>query len=687
MKKRSILLINATALFAAVACNTSKNATTNQTIETQKETEVTTANTGKPMRSDVIVDKFADVQVLRFKVDSWDKLSLKQKELVYYLSQAGLCGRDINYDQNYSHNIEIRKALEAIHASYHDDRSKDEWIAFDTWSKQVFFSNGIHHHYGMEKLQPKFSEVYFRNLLKIANVNLSEEIIYAIFDPSIDAKRKVKNPNVDMVVASANNFYGDGVTQKMVEDFYAKMIDPTLQRPIEYGLNSTLILKDGALVEDVWFADGRYGNSIKQIVSWLEKAVEVTENQQQADALSLLIEYYNTGDLTIWDKYNVTWATATKGDIDYINGFIEVYGDALGKRANYESIVQINDFEASKRMAVLAENAQWFEDNSPLMKEHKKEKVVGVSYKVVQVVSESGDAAPSTPIGVNLPNNNWIRQEHGSKSVSLGNLIEAYENAGGPAIIEEFGYDAIEIERAKKYAGKAGKMHTALHEVIGHASGQINKGIGQPAETLKNYASTLEEARADLVGLYYIMDKKLVEMGLIESLEVGKAEYDAYIRNGLLTQLQRLELGQQLEEEHMQNRQLVASWVYEKGLKNNVIQQISRDGKTYFKINDYNQLRILFGDLLREIQRIKSEGDYDAGKKLVETYGVKVDPKLHAEVLNRVKPLNIAPYNGFVYPTFNPILNEKGEMIDIKLENNQNFIEQMLYYGKNYSFE
>lgn len=687
MKKRSILLINATALFAAVACNTSKNATTNQTIETQKETEVTTANTGKPMRSDVIVDKFADVQVLRFKVDSWDKLSLKQKELVYYLSQAGLCGRDINYDQNYSHNIEIRKALEAIHASYHDDRSKDEWIAFDTWSKQVFFSNGIHHHYGMEKLQPKFSEVYFRNLLKIANVNLSEEIIYAIFDPSIDAKRKVKNPNVDMVVASANNFYGDGVTQKMVEDFYAKMIDPTLQRPIEYGLNSTLILKDGALVEDVWFADGRYGNSIKQIVSWLEKAVEVTENQQQADALSLLIEYYNTGDLTIWDKYNVTWATATKGDIDYINGFIEVYGDALGKRANYESIVQINDFEASKRMAVLAENAQWFEDNSPLMKEHKKEKVVGVSYKVVQVVSESGDAAPSTPIGVNLPNNNWIRQEHGSKSVSLGNLIEAYENAGGPAIIEEFGYDAIEIERANKYAGKAGKMHTALHEVIGHASGQINKGIGQPAETLKNYASTLEEARADLVGLYYIMDKKLVDMGLIESLEVGKAEYDAYIRNGLLTQLQRLELGQQLEEEHMQNRQLVASWVYEKGLKNNVIQQISRDGKTYFKINDYNQLRILFGDLLREIQRIKSEGDYDAGKKLVETYGVKVDPKLHAEVLNRVKPLNIAPYNGFVYPTFNPILNEKGEMIDIKLENNQNFIEQMLYYGKNYSFE
>lgn len=687
MRKRSFILVNTSILLVLIACKPVKETTPNQSTPTNHTTEIAPADNGKPMRSEVIVDKFADIQVLRFKVDSWDKLSLKQKQLVYFLSQAGLCGRDINYDQNYAHNIEIRKALEAIHATYDNDKSNDEWIAFDTWSKQVFFSNGIHHHYGMEKLQPKFSEDYFRKLLSNANVNFSEEIIYAIFDPSIDAKRKVKNPNVDMVVASANNFYGDGVTQKMVEDFYAKMIDPRLQRPIEYGLNSTLILKDGVLVEDVWFIDGRYGNSIKQIVSWLEKAVEVAENQQQADALRLLIEYYNTGDLTIWDKYNVTWATATKGDIDYINGFIEVYGDALGKRANYESIVQINDFDASKRMAVLAENAQWFEDNSPLMKEHKKEKVVGVSYKVVQVVSESGDAAPSTPIGVNLPNNNWIRQEHGSKSVSLGNLIEAYENAGGPAIIEEFGYDAVEIERAKKHAGKAGKMHTALHEVIGHASGQINKGIGQPAETLKNYASTLEEARADLVGLYYIMDKKLVDMGLIESLEVGKAEYDAYIRNGLLTQLQRLELGQQLEEEHMQNRQLVASWVYEKGLKANVIQQISRDGKTYFKINDYNQLRILFGDLLREIQRIKSEGDYEAGKKLVETYGVKVDPKLHAEVLERVKPLSIAPYNGFVYPTFNPIMNEKGEMIDIKLENNQSFIEQMLYYGKNYSFE
>ncbi|MCC6701206.1 MAG: dihydrofolate reductase [Fluviicola sp.] len=687
MKKRSILLINATVLFAAVACNTSKNATTDQPTETQKETEETIANTGKPMRSDIIVDKFADIQVLRFKVDSWNKLSLKQKQLAYYLSQAGLCGRDINYDQNNAHNLEIRKALEAIYSNYQGNKTTDEWLSFETWSKQVFFSNGIHHHYGMDKLQPTFSREFFVQLLKESKGTLTDKTLDMLFDPSMDAKRKVKNPDVDMVVASANNFYGEGVTQKMVEDFYAKLIDPKNERPIEYGLNSTLILKDGKLVEDVWKLNGRYSKSIEKIIFWLEKAVDVAENPEQGAALKKLIQYYQTGDLKIWDEYNVLWATATKGDIDYINGFIEVYGDALGKRANYESIVQINDFEASQRMAVLAQNAQWFEDNSPLMKEHKKEKVVGVSYKVVQVVSESGDAAPSTPIGVNLPNNNWIRQEHGSKSVSLGNLIEAYENAGGPAILEEFCFDADEVERAKKYGAKAGKMHTALHEVIGHASGQINKGIGQPAETLKNYASTLEEARADLVGLYYIMDPKMVDLGLIESLDLGKAEYEAYIRNGLLTQLQRLELGQNLEEEHMQNRQLVASWVYEKGRKDNVIELVFKNDKRYYKINDFSKLRVLFGELLKEIQRIKSEGDYNAGKELVEKYGVIVDPETHTEVLERVKPLNIAPYNGFVYPVFVPITNDKGEITDIKLENYQSFIEQMLYYGKNYSFE
>ncbi|TSJ47859.1 dipeptidyl-peptidase 3 family protein [Fluviicola chungangensis] len=645
--------------------------------------ESTEENTG-PMET--TVERFADVQILRFEVPSWSKLSLKQKELVYYLSQAGLAGRDINYDQNNRFNLEIRRLLEAIHEKYTGDKTTSEWKKFDEWSKQVFFSNGIHHHYSMDKIQPKFSSAYLNKLMKAVEHNLSPEALDAIFDPNLEKKRKVKDPNVDMIVASANNFYGKGVTQKMVEDYYAQKQDLNDPKPIELGLNSTLILKNGKLYEDVWKSKGKYGLAIDQIIFWLRKAVKVAENDQQAKALKVLIEYYKTGSLKKWDEYNVLWSTATKGDIDYINGFIETYGDALGKRANYESIVQINDFDASKRMATVAKNAQWFEDNSPLMPEHKKKKVVGVSYKVVEVASESGDAAPSTPIGVNLPNNNWIREIHGSKSVSLGNIIEAYNKAGGPALAEEFANDQEEIDRANKYGAIAGKMHTALHEVVGHASGQINKGVGQPSETLQNYASTLEEARADLVGLYFIMDQKMVDLGLIETLEVGKAEYDGYIRNGLLTQLQRLEMGQNVEEEHMQNRQLVSAWVFEKGQKDKVIEKIIRNGKTYYDIKDYNKLRTLFGELLREIQRIKSEGDYQAGKALVETYGVKVDKKAHAEVLRRVKPLNIAPYSGFVYPVFVPIMNDEGKIKDIKLENKQGFIEQMLYYGKNHSF-
>lgn len=641
---------------------------------------------GDSVSAETTVERFADIQILRFEVPSWNKLSLKQKELVYYLSQAGLAGRDINYDQNNRFNLEIRRALEAIHEKYTGDKTTGDWKKFDTWSKQVFFSNGIHHHYSMDKIKPTFSKGYFNQLMKSVEHNLSPEALEAIFNPNLEKKRKVKDPNVDMIVASANNFYGEGVTQKMVEDFYKGKSDPNDPTPIELGLNSTLVLKKGKLVEEVWKSGGKYGQAIDQIIFWLRKAVKVAENDQQAQALKVLIEYYKTGSLKKWDEYNVLWSTATKGDIDYINGFIEVYGDAMGKRASFESIVQINDFEASKRMSVLAKNAQWFEDNSPLIPEHKKKKVVGVSYKVVEAASESGDAAPSTPIGVNLPNNNWIRQMHGSKSVSLGNIIEAYNKAGGPALTEEFANDQEEIDRANKYGAIAGKMHTALHEVIGHASGQINPGVGQPAETLLNYASTLEEARADLVGLYYIMDQKMVDLGLIESLEVGKAEYDGYIRNGLMTQLQRLELGQNLEEEHMQNRQLVSAWVFEKGQKDKVIEKIVRNGKTYYDIKDYNKLRTLFGELLREIQRIKSEGDYKAGKNLVETYGVKVDPKVHAEVLKRVKPLNIAPYNGFVYPIFVPVMDSKGKITDIKLENKQGFIEQMLHYGKNNSF-
>ena len=646
--------------------------------------EESTEENSQPMETNV--ERFADVQILRFEVPSWNKLTLKQKELVYYLSQAGLAGRDIIYDQNNRFNLEIRRTLEAIHEKYDGDKTTTEWKKFDEWSKQVFFSNGIHHHYSMEKIQPKFSSAYLQKLMVAVEHNLSPEAIDAIFNKNLEKKRKVKDPNVDMIVASANNFYGEGVTQKMVEDFYSKKQNLNDTTPVELGLNSTLVLKKGKLVEEVWKSKGKYGLAIDQIIFWLRKAVKVAENDQQKQALKVLIEYYKTGDLRKWDKYNVLWATATKGDIDYINGFIETYGDALGKRANYESIVQINDFEASKRMAKVAGNAQWFEDNSPLLPEHKKKKVVGVSYKVVEVASESGDAAPSTPIGVNLPNNNWIREVHGSKSVSLGNIIEAYNKAGGPALVEEFANDKEEIDRANKYGALAGKMHTALHEVIGHASGKINPGVGQPSETLLNYASTLEEARADLVGLYFIMDQKMVDLGLIESLEVGKAEYDGYIRNGLLTQLQRLEKGQNLEEEHMQNRQLVSAWVFEKGQKDKVIEKITRNGKTYYDIKDYQKLRVLFGDLLREIQRIKSEGDYNAGKNLVETYGVKVDPKIHAEILRRVKPLNIAPYNGFVYPILVPVMDHTGKIKDIKMENKQSFVEQMLYYGKYHSF-
>lgn len=630
------------------------------------------------------VDRFADVQVIRYDIVDFDKLTIDQKKLVYYMSQAGLAGRDIIYDQNNPFNLEIRNGLEHIIEKYDGDKESEDWKNLMVYTKQIWFANGIHHHYGMTKFTPKFSKKALNEYIKETGAKISKEALEVIFNPKVAAKRKVKDANKDMVVSSANGFYGPGVTQKMVEAYYKGIIDTLTDHPIEYGLNSTMILKNGNVYEDVWKIDGKYGKAIKKIVYWLEKAVGVAENDIQAQALKKLIEHYKTGDLKTWDDYNVLWAQSTEGDIDWINGFIETYGDALGKRASYESIVQITDFEASKQMQVVAQNAQWFEDNSPLIPSHKKKEVKGVSYKVVQVASESGDASPSTPIGVNLPNNNWIRQEVGSKSVSLGNIISAYDKAGGSGMLTEFANDEEEIARSKEHSYLAGKLHTALHEVIGHASGQINKGVGQPAETLINYASTLEEARADLVGLYYIMDQKMIDIGLVKTLEVGKAEYDGYIRNGMMTQLQRLELGDDVEEEHMQNRQLVASWAIERGAKDNVIERVKRDGKTYFNINDYAKLRTIFGELLREIQRIKSEGDYKAGKALVENYGVKVDQALHKEVLERVKPLNLAPYRGFVNPVLVPVKNKAGEIIDIKIENEQTFVEQMLYYRKEY---
>lgn len=670
MKYTTIYPAIAILLFFCASCNTQSEESdlTNESIES----------------NDVKVDRFADIQVLRYEINDFNKLTLNQKKLVYYLSQAGLSGRDINYDQNNPYNLRIRKAIEQIIQNYEGDKSSSEWKNVETYAKQIWFANGIHHHYGMDKILPKFSENYFRNLLKSTNTSLSEEVIQVIFNPKVAAKRKVKSDGIDNIVASANGFYGTGVTQKMVAEYYAKRIDVNNSKPIEYGLNSTMILKDGKVYEDVWKSGGKYGMAIDRIIYWLEKATIVAENDTQKKALEKLIEYYKTGDLKTWDEYNILWVKSTEGDIDWINGFIEVYGDAIGKRANFESIVQITDFEASKQMRVVAQNAQWFEDNSPLFPEHKKKEVKGISYKVVQVASESGDASPSTPIGVNLPNNNWIREDYGSKSVSLGNIIAAYEKAGGPGIVAEFAHDQEEIERAEKYGQLAAKLHTALHEVVGHASGKLNAGVGQPAETLKQYASTLEEARADLVGLYYIMDQKLIDLKLIDSKEVGKAEYDGYIRNGLLTQLQRLDLGKSVEEEHMQNRQLVASWVFEKGQKDKVIEKIVRDGKIYYDIKDYEKLRILFGELLREIQRIKSEGDFKAGRDLVEKYGVRVDLETHKQVLNRVKPLNLAPYYGFVNPVFVPEVDKNGNIVDIKINNSMGFMEQMLYYSKEY---
>lgn len=653
---------------------------------TEKPTLENNSDSEKVATASNLVDRFADIQVLRYDVEAFDKLSLDQKKLIYFLTEAGLSGRDILYDQNNAFNLEIRKTLENIVANYAGDDKDENYQKFMTYAKQVWFANGIHHHYGMDKIMPAFSQSYFEKLAKETKSNISTEALEAMFSTTKYMKRKVKDANVDMVVASANNFYGPGVTQKMVEDFYAARIDKNDHTPIEHGLNSTLILKDGKLYEDVWKQGGRYGKAIDNIIYWLEKAVTVAENDHQKEAFIKLIEYFKTGDLKTWDDYNILWAKSTKGDIDYILGFIEIYGDALGKRATFESVVQMTDFEASKQMKVLAENAQWFEDNSPLNPAHKKKNVKGVTYKVVQAVSESGDCSPATPIGINLPNNEWIREQHGSKSVSLGNIIDAYEKAGGSGMLQEFAYDQAEIDRGKAHGALAGKLHTALHEVIGHASGQINKGVGTTSETLKNFASTLEEARADLVGLYFIMDQKMIDIGLVPNFEVGKAEYDGYIRNGLMTQLQRLDLGKQVEEEHMQNRQLVAAWVFEKGAKDNVVQKFSKNGKTYYKINDYNKLRVLFGELLKEIQRIKSEGDYAAGKHLVETYGMKVDQKIHKEVLTRVKPLNIAPYSGFVNPIYSVVTNSKDEIIDVKMENKQTFVEQMLFYGNRYGF-
>ena len=629
-------------------------------------------------------EMFADVQINRYIIPGWEKLSAQQRKLVYFLVQAGLEGRDIMYDINYRHNLEIRKALESVYTKFEGDRNSDEWNQFHTYLKRIWFSNGIHHHYSMNKFLPEFSRAFLDELLTATGTSLSEGALESIFDPEKDSKKVDLDPNVDLVLASAVNFYEPDITLAEVEAYFESIADKEDQTPISYGLNSKIVRhEDGSLGEDVYKVGGLYGAAIEKMVGWLEQAVEVAENQPQADALKLLIEYYQTGDLEKWDEYNIAWSQAIEGDIDYITGFVEVYNDPLGYHGSYETIVEINDFEASERMKVLMENAQWFEDNSPLLDQHKKENVVGVSYKVVNVAGESGDASPSTPIGVNLPNANWIRSNYGSKSVSLGNIIDGYKMASAGGFEEEFMLTDEQKHRAEQHGSLADKLSTALHEVLGHASGTIEPGVGTPKETLKNYRSALEEGRADLFALYYIMDPKLVELGLVPSDEVGKTEYDTYITNGIMYQLRRLQLGEDIEESHMRNRAFVARWAYENGKDENVIERVEQNGKTYFLINDYQKLRALFGALLKEVQRIKSQGDFEAARALIEDYGVKVDPELHQQVLDRVANLKGAPYGGFINPRLVPVI-ENDQIVDVRVEYPDDFTQQMLEYTEQY---
>lgn len=648
------------------------------------------SNTADTLATDTFkweVDQFGDVRILRYQVPGWEQLSLQQKKLAYYLTMAGLSARDIIWDQNYRHNLTVRRALEKIIKDYKGERSGAEWDAFMVYAKEIFFANGIHHHYGMDKFTPEFPRAYMDTLVAASGAKLPKEVVDILFDPTIDAKKVSLDKDKDLVLASAVNFYGDDVNAKEVDAFYAAMEVKGDTTPLSYGLNSKLVRgEDGKLMERTWKIGGMYGAALQESVKWLEQAMDVAENDQQRKAIKLLIEYYRTGDLKTWDDFNVAWVQDTAGTVDFIQGFVEVYNDPLGKRGSYESIVEVNDPIATKSMSVIQENAQWFEDHSPLLPEHKKKKVVGITYRFINAVGESGDAAPSTPIGVNLPNADWIRKDYGSKSISLGNIIDAYDKSSGQSSLKEFCYDQAEIDRAVKYGSLAGNLHTALHEVVGHASGQIEPGIGGPDATLKSYASTLEEGRADLVALYFMMDPKMVELGVMPSLDAGKAEYDGYIRNGLMVQLRRLKLGNQVEEAHMRNRQWVSAWVYEKGQPDSVIVKVERDGKTYFHIRDYEKLRVLFGDLLREVQRIKSQGDLQAGHDLVENYGVKVDPTLHAEVLKRAENIKTAPYAGFIQPRLVPVTDASGQISDIKVEYPDNFVEQMLEYGEHYSF-
>jgi len=660
----------------------------------KKQTGVTDAKVFK-----WITEQFADAKILRYKVPGFEALSLKQKELIYYLSQATLAGRDITYDQNCKYNLLVRKTLEAIYTDFKGDRSGDDFKNFTVYLKRVWFSNGIHHHYSTDKFFPEFSKDYFASLLRSTDLqtlplkpkqtigDFINEVTPIIFDTDIAPKRVNQNPDMDMVAGSASNFYED-VTQKEAEGFYGnlrKNAGKTGQDTlVAFGLNSKLVKENGKVVEKTYRVSGLYSRAIEKIVFWLNKAMNVAENPEQRAVISKLIEYYRTGDLKTWDDYNILWVKDQKSSVDFINGFIEVYGDPLAKKGTWEAMANFKDVEATKRTETLSRNAQYFENNSPVAPKYRKKEVKGVTAKVITAVQLGGDSDPTTPIGINLPNAQWIRKEYGSKSVTIDNITYAYDQAAqGNGFLEEFAGSQEEIDLAKKYGYLAGNLTTDLHECLGHGSGQMMKGV--VSESLKNYHSTIEEARADLFALYYIMDKKMIDLGLVPSPDLAKAEYNSYIRNGLMTQLVMVHPGKDVEEAHMRDRSLIAHWVYEKGKAKKVIEKIQKDDKTWFRINDYQELRSLFGQLLGEIQRITSEGDYPAAKELVEAYAVKVDPELHKEVLDRYAKLNIAPYSGFINPVYTPVL-ANGAIKDIKISYTDNFTTQMLRYSKNFSF-
>jgi dipeptidyl-peptidase-3 len=641
------------------------------------------------------VEQFADLQILRYRVPGFEKLSLRQKQLIYYLSQAALEGRDILYHQNGKYNLPVRRLLEAVYVAYKGPRDTDEFRAFEVYLKRVWFANGIHHHYSCDKFVPGFTPDYLRSLveslpadaLPLAEgetcIKLCNRLFPVIFDPEVMPKRVNQADGEDLLLTSAANYY-EGVTQQEAEDFYAAMKTPGETEPVMYGMNSRLVKKDGVVQEEVWKIGGMYGEALQKIVSWLDKAAEVAENDRQREVIRLLTEFYRTGDLKTFDAYSIVWLKDTDSQVDFVNGFIESYGDPLGIKASWESIVNFKDLEATRRTELISENAQWFEDHSPVAPQFRKEKVKGVSAKVITAAMLGGDLYPSTAIGINLPNSNWIRSVHGSKSVTIGNLTSAYNQAArGNGFRDEFVYSPVEIGLLDKYADITGDLHTDLHECLGHGSGRLLPGVDPDA--LKAYGSTIEEARADLFGLYYIPDPRMVELGLVPDAEAYKAEYYAYMMNGLMTQLVRIEPGCNVEEAHMRNRQLIARWALEQGSEQKVVELVVRDGKTFVRINDYEQLRSLFGRLLAEVQRIKSEGDYEAARQLVETYAVRIDPALHAEVLERYRQLHLAPYKGFINPVYTPCYDAEGRWTDVKVDYTEGYAAQMLRYSRDYA--